>query len=317
MNNFLSIEDISDPSSLVELSLHLKSHPYAYETLGRRKTIGLIFLNPSLRTRMSMIKASKMVGLEVMILNLNDEGWKIETDEGVLMDGDKAEHINEAIPVLASYCDLLAFRSFPSLKDRSADYAEGLLYQIKSLSSVPVINMESATLHPLQSLADLVTIREHQRVVQPKIVLSWAPHPRALPQSVANSFLEWTVAAGHDVTVVQPEGFELCEKFTKGANVMHDQQAAFKGADFVYVKNWSAYDDYGKTSSDTQWMVTKKKLVSTNAARLMHCLPVRRNIVISDDALDSDHSIVIQQAANRVCASQSVLINLLEGNGIS
>lgn len=317
MKNFLSIDDIGEPSSLVELSLYLKSHPFAYETLGRRKTIGLIFLNPSLRTRMSMIKASKMVGLEVMVLNLNEEGWKIETAEGVVMDGDKAEHINEAIPVLAGYCDLLAFRSFPSLKDRSSDYAEQLLNQIKKLSPVPVINMESATVHPLQSLADLVTIREYQQTAKPKIVLSWAPHPKALPQAVANSFMEWTLATGHQVTVVQPEGFELAEKYTRGANLMYDQEEAFKGADFIYVKNWSAYEDYGRTNHDAQWMVTKKKLALTNAAKLMHCLPVRRNIVISDDALDSEHSIVIQQAANRVCAAQSVLVKLLEGNEIS
>ena len=315
MKNFLSIDDVGDPEPLVQLALSLKSNPYEFETLGRRKMIGLVFFNPSLRTRMSMIRAASLVGLNTMVLNINDDGWKIETRDGVIMDGDQAEHINEAIPVMSSYCDILAVRLFPSLTDREKDYSEYMLNKFRSLSKAPVINMESATVHPLQSLADLVTIREYAQVARPKVVLTWAPHPRKLPQAVPNSFLEWTLGAGMDVTIAHPIGFELAEKFTKGATITHNQDEAFIDADFIYVKNWSAYTDYGQTSQDMNWTVNEHKLGLTNDARLMHCLPVRRNVVIADDALDGEHSVVVEQAANRVCAAQAVMVKLLQANG--
>jgi N-succinyl-L-ornithine transcarbamylase len=312
MDNFLSLDDVGDPEPLVQLALALKKDPYQFETLGKRKMLGLIFFNPSLRTRMSMLRAASLVGLDTMLLNINDDGWKIETKDGVIMDGDKAEHINEAIPVMSGYCDLLAVRLFPTLTDREADYGEYMLKKFRDLSSVPVINMESATLHPLQSLADLITIKEYTKVKQPKVVLTWAPHPRKLPQSVANSFLEWTMGAGMDVTIAHPMGFDLAESFTKGATITHNQDEAFVGADFVYVKNWSAFQSYGETSQDMDWVVTNEKLGLTNEAKLMHCLPVRRNVVIADDALDGEHSIVQEQAANRVPAAQAVLVELLK-----
>ncbi|MFT4735935.1 MAG: N-succinyl-L-ornithine transcarbamylase [Cyclobacteriaceae bacterium] len=315
MNNFLSVKDVLDVEELVQLATRLKTNPHEFEQLGRRKMIGLIFFNPSLRTRMSMLRAASLIGLDTMVLNISDDGWKIETRDGVVMDGDTAEHIDDAIPVMSSYCDLLAFRLFPTLTDRVLDYEEKLLLKIEALSKVPVINMESATVHPLQSLADLVTIREYSKLQKPKIVLSWAPHPRKLPQAVANSFMEWTLKAGMDITVVQPKGFELHQQYTKGAEIMYDQKKAFEGADFIYVKNWSSYSDYGKTSQDKEWMITLEKLKETNNAKLMHCLPVRRNVVISDQALDSPHSIVTDQASNRVCSAQAVLTKLLQENG--
>jgi N-succinyl-L-ornithine transcarbamylase len=315
MNNFLSVKDVPDVEELVQFATRLKSNPHEFEQLGRRKMIGLIFFNPSLRTRMSMLRAASLIGLDTMVLNISDDGWKIETRDGVVMDGDTAEHINEAIPVMSSYCDLLAFRLFPTLTDRVLDYEEKLLLKIEALSKVPVINMESATVHPLQSLADLVTIREYTKIQKPKIVLSWAPHPRNLPQAVANSFMEWTLKAGMDITVVQPKGFELHQQYTKGAEIMYDQKRAFEGADFIYVKNWSSYSNYGETSQDKEWMITLAKLKETNNAKLMHCLPVRRNVVITDQALDSPHSIVTDQASNRVCSAQAVLTKLLQENG--
>lgn len=315
MNHFLSVKDVEDPASLVRLAQELKDAPFTYEQLGKRKTIGLIFLNPSLRTRMSTIKAAKLVGLDVIALNLNQEGWKLETEDGVIMDGDKAEHINEAIPVIASYCDLLAIRSFPTLTDRELDYSEDLLHRIRDLSGIPVINMESSTVHPLQSLADLVTIDELKKTKQPKIVLTWAPHPRSLPQAVSNSFLEWMLAVGHDVTVVQPPGFELAPQFSTGAMILHNQEEALRDADFVYVKNWSSYQDYGQVGDHPEWMLTKDKLTVTNQAKVMHCLPVRRNVVIAEDVLDSKSSVVVQQASNRVCAAQAVLVDILRAHG--
>ncbi|MFZ9045569.1 MAG: acetylornithine carbamoyltransferase [Cyclobacteriaceae bacterium] len=315
MKQFLSVKDTSDPADLVRLARDLKRDPFQFENLGKRKTIGLIFLNPSLRTRMSMIKAAQLVGLNVIALNLNQEGWKIETEDGVIMDGDNAEHINEAIPVISSYCDLLAIRSFPTLTDREYDYSEALLIKIQRLSSVPVINMESATVHPLQSLTDLVTIDELKKVERPKIVLSWAPHPRSLPQAVANSFLEWTLSHGHDITVVQPKGLELAKEFTGNAAVSYNQKEALSEADFVYVKNWSSYNEYGSIHRDPEWIISREKMRVTNEAKLMHCLPVRRNVVISEEILESPQSVVVLQAGNRVCAAQAVLVSLLKENG--
>ncbi len=311
MRRFLSVNDTKDPIKLADHAINLKKHPMIFDELGLRKTLGMVFFNSSLRTRMSTAKAAYNLGMHVISLNVGQDSWSLESAIGEVMDGGKAEHIHEAAAVMGQYCDILGIRSFPSLQDREADYKDDLMHTFARLSGIPVISLESSTLHPLQSLADLVTIKEFQKTEKPKIVLTWAPHVKALPQSVANSFSEWMIAAGYDYTVVQPEGFELHESYVKGANVSYNQKEALEGADFVYVKNWSAYQEYGKVSSDRSWIMTLDKLKLTNNAKLMHCLPVRRNLVISDDALDSDHSVVIQQAANRVCAAQAVLKEIL------
>lgn len=312
MVNFLSIKDVPDPSALALTGLSIKQQPFAQETLGKRKTLGLIFFNPSLRTRMSTIKAANNLGMEVIALNVTGDSWQLETQEGAIMDGGKAEHIKEASAVMGTYCDILAVRSFPGLQNRTADYAEETLTAFQKYSGVPIVNLESATVHPLQSLADLMTIIEYFPNQKPKIVLSWAPQVKSLPQAVPNSFAEWMIAAGMDLTIAHPPGFELHDQFTSGAKIEHDQQKALQNADVVYVKNWSSYHDYGKLGSDPAWQMTLDKLKRTNNARLMHCLPVRRNVVISDDALDSQHSIVIPQAQNRIFAAQVVLQNILQ-----
>lgn len=314
MKNFLSVKDAPDPWVLVQEALDLKANPFSHKTLGENKVIGLVFFNSSLRTRMSTIRAAYNLGMQVMALNVSQDSWQLETEDGAIMDKGNAEHIKEAIPVMASYCDMMGVRSFPGLIDRERDYSEILLNAFSNLSGKPIINLESATLHPLQSLTDLMTIKELSKVENPKVVLTWAPHVKALPQAVPNSFAQWMLAAGVGLTIAQPMGMELSPEFTQGANLEWDQNKALENADFVYVKNWSSFSNYGQLGTDLSWQMTRAKLDLTNKAKLMHCLPVRRNVVISDDALDSPHSVVQQQAHNRLFAAQAVLKAILESN---
>lgn len=314
MKNFTSIHDVANVQQLVQETISLKKNPFEFNTLGRNKTIGLIFLNLSLRTRVSTQIAANNLGLQAIVLNMDKDSWTLETRDGVVMDGDKTEHAKDAIAVLGQYCDIIGVRSFPSLNDKEADYNEEMLNLFLKYAGIPVVSLESGTRHPLQSLADLVTIEEYKKQAKPKIVLTWAPHVKSLPQAVPNSFAEWILGADYDLTITHPEGYELADNFTKGAIIEHDQQKALKDADFVYVKNWSSYTDYGKIlSKDPNWTFNNEKLASTNQAKVMHCLPVRRNLVIADEVLDGPNAIVIQQAANRVFAAQAVLKNILEG----
>jgi len=314
MKNFTSIHDVANLQQLVQETISLKKNPFEFNTLGRNKTIGLIFLNLSLRTRVSTQIAANNLGLQAIVLNMDKDSWTLETRDGVVMDGDKTEHAKDAIAVLGQYCDIIGVRSFPSLNDKEADYKEEMLNLFLKYAGIPVVSLESGTRHPLQSLADLVTIEEYKKQAKPKIVLTWAPHVKSLPQAVPNSFAEWILGADYDLTITHPEGYELADNFTKGAIIEHDQQKALKDADFVYVKNWSSFTDYGKIlSKDPNWTFNNEKLASTNQAKVMHCLPVRRNLVIADEVLDGPNAIVIQQAANRVFAAQAVLKNILEG----
>jgi N-succinyl-L-ornithine transcarbamylase len=314
MKNFTSIHDVAYVQQLVQESITIKKNPLSHLDLGKNKTMGLVFLNPSLRTRMSTQVAAYNLGMQVIVLNMDKDSWSLETREGVMMDGDKAEHAKEAIAVMGQYCDIIGVRSFPSLVHKEDDYNEEMLNLFLKYAGIPVVSLESATRHPLQSLADLVTIEEHKKQAKPKIVMTWAPHVKSLPQAVPNSFAEWVLGAGYDLTITHPEGYELSEDFTQGAIIEHDQQKALKDADFVYVKNWSSFSDYGKIlSKDPNWTFKNEKLAYTNQAKVMHCLPVRRNLVIADEVLDGPNAIVIQQAANRVFSAQAVLKNILEG----
>ena len=315
MQHFTSVHDVADPLGLVEKALAIKKDPFALKALGANKTLGLLFFNSSLRTRMSSQKAAANLGMDVIVMNVTQDSWQIEMEDGVVMDGGTAEHIREAAAVMGQYCDVLGVRSFPSLTDREADYNERIINAFKQYSGTPIVSLESATLHPLQSLADLITIAEYKKVEKPKVVLTWAPHIKALPQAVSNSFAQWIGKTDYDFTVAQPEGFELKEEFTKGATISHNQQEAFQGADFIYVKNWSSYNDYGKVGTAKDWLINQEKLAVTNQAKVMHCLPVRRNVVIADDVLDSQSSIVIPQAGNRVYSAQVVFQTLLETHG--
>ena len=274
-----------------------------------------MFFNSSLRTRLSTQKAAENLGMKTMILNINEDGWKIETEFGVVMDGDKAEHIKEAAGVIGRYVDIIGVRSFGGLKDRAYDYSEPILNQFIKYAGVPIVSMEAATRHPLQSFADVITIEEYKKKERPKVVLTWAPHPRALPQAVPNSFAEWAIAAGYEVVVTHPKGYELAPEFTKGATIEHNQDKAFEGADFIYAKNWSNYNDYGKIlNTDRAWTVSAEKMKLTNQAKFMHCLPVRRNMIVTDEVIDSPNSIVIEEAENRIYAAQTVLKKILESN---
>ena len=316
MKNFISVEDVSDINALVEKALAYKANPFADKALGTNKRIGLLFLNPSLRTRLSTQVAAQNIGMEPIVFNVDKEGWALEFEEGAIMNGNTVEHVKDAAPILGNYFDILCIRTFPSLKNREDDYSERYINQFIKYAGVPVISLESATLHPLQSLTDLITIKEtfkEQR--KPKVVLSWAPHVKPLPQCVANSFSQWMTAwGGCDFVVTHPEGYELAEKFTKGATIIYNQDEALKDADYVYVKNWSSYEDYGKMpSNDSLWMLTQEKLKATNNAKVMHCLPVRRNVELSDEILDSKNSIVTQEASNRVWAAQAVISTILGG----
>lgn len=319
MKQFISVTDVTDINALVNKALAYKAHPLLDKELGADKRIGLLFLNPSLRTRLSTQIAAKNLGMEAVVFNVDKEGWALEFEEGAIMSGNTVEHVKDAAPILGQYFDILCIRTFPSLKNREDDYSEMYINQFIKYAGVPVVSLESATLHPLQSLTDIITITESLKqnpaggTRKPKVVLTWAPHIKPLPQCVANSFAQWVNAWGEaDFVITHPQDYELAEQFTKGATITHDQDAALQDADFVYVKNWSTYTDYGKVyENDPAWMLTEEKLKATNNARVMHCLPVRRNVELSDEVLDSDHSLVTKQAGNRVWAAQAVLSEIL------
>ena len=321
MNTFLHVADLGNLGTALEEAAAVKADRYRFEALGRHKTVLLIFFNNSLRTRLSTQKAARNLGLDVIVLDVNQGAWKLETERGVIMDGDKSEHLLEAIPVMASYCDLIGVRTFAGLTDREADYSERILTQFIRHSGRPVFSMESATAHPLQAFADLITIEEHKEKARPKVVLTWAPHPRALPQAVPNSFAEWMRAAEVEFVVTHPEGYELDPLFVGDARVEYDQMKALEGADFVYAKNWSCPGvtnpgDYGKIlSKDMSWTVDAAHMAVTDNAHFMHCLPVRRNMIVTDEVIESPRSLVIPEAANREISAQVVLKRLLEGLG--
>lgn len=309
MKNYTKIKDISNLSEIIKDAILLKMNPFEFKDLGKHKTLVMLFFNSSLRTRLSTEKAAKNLGMEVMILNVND-AWNLEFEDGTIMNVDKSEHIKEAARVISQYADIIAVRAFPTLQDKAKDESEYILNNFKKYATVPIVNMESATAHPLQALADAITITELAEKVKPKVVLSWAPHPKALPQAVANSFVEMMQDLEVDLTITHPEGYELNEVITKDTSINYNQEDALKDADFVYVKNWSSYKDYGKVNNqDKNWMMTKAKL---GHAKFMHCLPVRRNVVVEDAVLDSQQSVVIKQANNRTYAAQIVLKQILE-----
>ncbi len=314
MKQFLSVADVADLEVLVKIALDYKASPYKDSQLGYRKTLGMIFLNPSLRTRISTQVAAKNLGMEVIVFNLDKEGWQLEFEDGAIMSGSTVEHVKEAAAVMGNYFDVLGIRTFPGLKNREEDYSEQHINQFVKYAGIPILSLESATVHPLQSLTDMITIKERmEKIRKPKVVLSWAPHVKALPQAVPNSFAQWMNAWTEiDFVITHPKGYELAHEFSKTAWIEIDQDKALEGADFVYVKNWSSYKKYGKIlNSDPSWMITNKKLQNTNDARVMHCLPVRRNVVIADEVLDGPNSIVVQQSANRVWAAQAVISEIL------
>lgn len=317
MKLFSSVHDVGNLHDLVNEALSLKQSPYAHQQLGRNRTLGLVFLNPSLRTRLSTQKAAMNLGMNVMVMNMDKEGWALETQDGVVMNGTTVEHIREAAAVMGEYCDILGLRSFPKLQNREEDYSEDLFNKFVKFCKVPVVSLESATRHPLQSLTDLITIQEYKLNPRPKVVLTWAPHVKPLPQAVPNSFSEWMCRAQEqqmvEFVITHPEGYELAEEFTHGATITHNQYDALKDADFVYVKNWSGYENYGKIlTNDPSWMLTHEKLKITNDAKVMHCLPVRRDLELSSEILDSPDSLVVKEAGNRVWAAQVVLKKMLE-----
>ncbi len=316
MNKFTSVNDIGDLKRAVAEAFEIKKNRFAHTALGKNRTAMLVFFNSSLRTRLSTQKAAMNLGMNVMVLDVNQGAWKLETERGVVMDGDKAEHILEAIPVMGSYCDIIGVRAFAGLKDRQADYEERIINQFIEYSGRPVFSMEAATRHPLQSFADLITIEEHKTKPRPKVVMSWAPHPNALPQAVPNSFAEWMNATDYEFVITHPEGYELDPQFTGHARIEYDQRKALEGADFVYAKNWSAYagDNYGKVlSRDRSWTIDAEKMSLTDNAFFMHCLPVRRNMIVTDEVIESERSLVIPEAANREISAEVVIKRLLEG----
>ena len=318
MKSFFHVQDIGDLNLALEEARQVKATPYAWKHLGENKTIMLVFFNSSLRTRLSSQKAALNLGMSPIVLNIGQDSWQLETELGVIMDGGKSEHLREAIPVMASYCDIIGVRSFAGLTDREYDYQETVLQQFVQYSGKPVISLESATVHPCQAFADLITIDEYKETKLPKVVLTWAPHPKALPQAVPNSFAEWMNAADVDFVITHPKGYELDPRFAGNAKVEYDQMKALEGADFVYAKNWSCPgvtepENYGKIlSDDRSWMVDEAHMAVTNNARFMHCLPVRRNVIVSDGVIDSERSIVIPEAANRVTSIQVVMKRMLE-----
>jgi N-succinyl-L-ornithine transcarbamylase len=315
MNHFVSVRDVSNINALVQKALACKADPLKEKQLGDNKRIGCLFLNPSMRTRLSTQIAAQNLGMDTIIFNVGSEGWALEFEEEAIMSGNTVEHVKDAAPIFGKYFDILAIRTFPSLKNREDDYSELFINQVIKYAGIPVVSLESATLHPLQSLTDVITITESfNQKRKPKIVLSWAPHVKPLPQCVANSFSQWINAWGEaDFVITHPEDYELSTEFTKGATITHDQDKALKDADFVYVKNWSTYEDYGRIyCNDPEWMLTNEKLELTNNAKVMHCLPVRRNVELSDEILDGPNSLVTQQASNRVWAAQAVLSDILK-----
>ncbi len=312
MENFFSIEDVTDLQELLQKALKVKANPLNNSKLGKHKTLGLIFYNSSLRTRISSQKAAYNLGMDVITLNIGSDGWALESKDGVVMDQGTAEHIKDAAAVISEYVDVIGIRCFAGLKDREEDYLEGVLQNFIKHATVPIINLESSTLHPLQSLADLVTIETNKNKPKPKVVLTWAPHPRQLPQAVANSFVEWMKEADVELVITHPKGYDLASKFSNGVTVEYDQNKAFEGADFIYAKNWSSYTSYGEIlSKDTSWCVDESKMELTDNAKFMHCLPVRRNVIVSDGVIDSENSLVVEQAGNRVVSIQTILQEFL------
>ena len=315
MRHFTSVKEIGNLDLAVKEALEIKADRFKYSHLGKNKTLMMVFFNSSLRTRLSTQKAALNLGMNVIVLDINQGAWKLETERGVIMDGDKPEHILEAIPVMASYCDVIGVRSFARFEDKKYDYDEVILNQFIQYSGRPVFSMEAATRHPLQSFADLITIEEHKTKARPKVVMTWAPHPKALPQAVPNSIAEWMNAADYDFVITHPEGYELDPQFVGSAKVEYDQMKAFEGADFVYAKNWAAYtgENYGKVlSKDRSWTVSDRQMAVTNNAHFMHCLPVRRNMIVTDDVIESPRSLVIPEAANREISATVVLKRILE-----
>lgn len=315
MRHFTSVFDLPDMKDALRQAFEIKKDRFKYVELGRNKTLLMIFFNSSLRTRLSTQKAAMNLGMNVIVLDVNQGAWKLETERGVIMDGDKPEHLLEAVPVMGCYCDVIGVRSFARFESKQDDYTEKILNQFIKYSGRPVFSMETATGHPLQSFADWITIEEHKTVERPKVVMSWAPHPKALPQAVPNSFAQWMVAAGYDVVITQPHGYELDPKFTKGATIEYDQMKAFEGADFVYGKNWSVCEDahYGQVlNMDRTWTIGERQMAVTNNAFFMHCLPVRRNMIVTDDVIEGPRSLVIPEAANREISATVVLKQILE-----
>lgn len=315
MKSFVSIADLGNLAQALQEAQEVKKDRYQFTELGKNKTLLMIFFNSSLRTRLSTQKAAMNLGLNVMVLDVNQGAWKLETERGVVMDGDKPEHLLEAIPVMACYCDLIGIRAFANLENKAQDYSEKIISEFIQYGGKPVFSMEGATEHPLQAFADLITIEEHKKKAKPKVVLTWAPHPRALPQAVPNSFALAALLADYEVVITHPEGYELDPKYTQGATITHDQDAAFKDADFIYAKNWSSYadDTYGQIlSQDKSWTVSEEKMKLTNDAFFMHCLPVRRNMIVTDAVIESKTSLVIPEAANREISAQVVMKRILE-----
>lgn len=319
MKQFISAHDVQNIPALIRKALDYKANPWKDEMLGKHKRIGCLFLNPSMRTRLSTQVAAQQLGMETVIFNVGNEGWSLEFEEGAIMNGTTVEHVKDAAPIMGNYFDILAIRTFPGLNDREADYGEHIIKQFIKYAGIPVLSLESATLHPLQSLTDLITITEswqttNNTLAKPKVVLTWAPHVKALPQCVANSFAQWVNAWGEaDFVITHPKGYELAEEFTQGATIEYDQEKALNNADFVYVKNWSAYSPYGTMPPfGGDWMLTNEKIRQTCNAKVMHCLPVRRNVELSDEILDGPNSIITQEASNRVWAAQAVISSLLQ-----
>jgi N-succinyl-L-ornithine transcarbamylase len=323
MNNFISVRDVSDIDSIVKKALEYKSQPLMHNTLGKNRRIGLLFLNPSMRTRLSTQIAAQNLGMEAIVFNVSQDGWALEFEEEAIMSGSTVEHVKDAAPIMGRYFDILCVRTFPSLKNKEDDYSELFIKQFIRYAGIPVVSLESATLHPLQSLTDIITITEYLQqtpaIKKPKIVLTWAPHVKPLPQCVANSFSQWVNAWGKaEFVITHPEDYDLDPQFSKGATITNNQEEALQNADFVYVKNWSTYNDYGRIySNDPEWMLTNASLQHTNNARVMHCLPVRRNVELSDEILDGPNSIVTHQASNRVWAAQAVLAEVLRHNKLT
>jgi len=312
MHNFLDISDCPDPQAWVAEAIALKRSPHRYSTLGENLALGLFFMNPSLRTRLSTQRAAHFLGMQTIDMDMVS-GWPLEFLDGTIMDQHKSEHIREAAAVVSRYCDIIGIRCFPGLEDRDLDYSEPFLTAFRKYSSSPVINLESATRHPLQAFADIMTIEEYKRTVKPRIVLTWAPHPKSLPQSVPNSFISWAAQMNYDLVVTHPEGYELDPKITGSISIEYDQNTAMKDADFVYAKNWSSYMEYGKIlKKDSDWMITGQKMKITDNAKFMHCLPVRRNVVVADEVLDSPDSVVLTQSENRIYTAQVVLIHIID-----
>ena len=312
MKQFLTLHDLKDFDAQVQLAKNIKANPYQFEQLGKRKTLGLLFFNPSLRTRLSTQKAARLLGMDVMVMNFSNEAWAIEYEDATIMEGLRSEHVKEAAQVVSQYCDVVGIRAFATLTDKEKDESEQVLQKFIEYASVPILNMESATAHPLQALADALTLTEHDLPKKPKVVLTWAPHPKALPHAVGNSFTRMMQHLDADFVITNPEGYDLDPRITKDIPIIHNQNEALKNADIVYAKNWSSYESYGQIlRTDNEWMLTPEKMALTNNAKFMHCLPIRRNVVVADGVLDHPNSIVIEQANNRTFAAAAVLKKLI------